>query len=145
MNVGRKESWLSRRKVGGRISLERSESFSKAVQRAVKVLLRHLRIEQKNVQQWEANTLYNFCSAMEILIARTELRCQSASLSKSQRSENEHEIGDKGSTEESLWLKNYLTSKRLGKFVPVLKQLSTKRWRSLKECLYRSSFSLSRH
>jgi hypothetical protein len=31
-----------------------------------------------------------FCSAMEIVIAHTELRYQSANLSKSQRSENEH-------------------------------------------------------
>jgi hypothetical protein len=45
---------------------------------------------------------------MEILIAQTKLRCQSGNFSEFQMSENEHEIGDKGSVEESQRLINYL-------------------------------------
>jgi hypothetical protein len=45
---------------------------------------------------------------MGVLIARTKLRCQSGNFSESERSEYEHEIGDKNSSEESQWLINYL-------------------------------------
>jgi hypothetical protein len=45
---------------------------------------------------------------MEVLVSHTKLWYQSGNFRESQRSEDEHKIGDKGSVEEPQWLISYL-------------------------------------